>query len=83
MPDILQKLVIAQKPKQAKQALKLLLAVADEAIVPVAVVRSGKIVPNCTPASQTRCPARADLRRRCRRRRKLAGARRLSRRPTF
>jgi hypothetical protein len=54
LPDILQKLVIAQKPKQAKQALKLLLAVADEAIVPVAVVRSGKIVPKLHTWAQSR-----------------------------
>ena len=46
--------MIAQKPKQAKQALKLLLAVADEAIVPVAVVRSGKIVPQLHTWAQSR-----------------------------
>jgi len=54
LPDILQKLVIAKKPKQVKQALNLLLAVADEAIVPVAVVRSGKIVPKLHTWAQSR-----------------------------
>ena len=54
MPDILQKLAIAKKPKDAKKSLKLLLALGDEAIVPAAVMRSGKIVPKLHTWAQSR-----------------------------
>ena len=54
MPDVLQKLVIAKKPKDAKKALNLLLAVGDDAIVPAAVMRSGKIVPKLHTWAQSR-----------------------------
>ena len=57
LPDILQKLVIAQKPKQAKQALKLLLAVADEANRARGGREVGQDRPGCTPGRnpETRC----------------------------
>ena len=54
LPEILQKLVIAKKPEDAKRALTLLLAVGNDPIVPMAVVRSGKIVPKLHTWAQSR-----------------------------
>ena len=57
LPEILQALVVAKKPKNSKKALKQLLAVLDAAeddIVVNAVVRSGKIVPKIHAWAQSR-----------------------------
>lgn len=54
MPEILQALMVAKKPKASKKALKALLAITHMGIVPPAVVRSGKIIPKIHAWAQSR-----------------------------